>query len=129
MNSLMPHGFCLASAPWLIWGLVVSDLVVAAVYFAIPGALLSIHRNVGFPVPIKTRLGALFATFIFLCGGTHLLRALTMFSGGATYFAELCICVATACASIVSLVVLIKSAPAVAMQLRAMGHALEGDGS
>lgn len=126
MTDLMPHGFCLASDPWLIVGLVASDLVIAGVYFAIPVVLLSIQRHVGFRVPIKTRLGALFAGFIFLCGTTHLLRAITMFFGGSTYILELATCALTAIVSALSLWVLVLSAPAVAIHLRALGHALEG---
>jgi hypothetical protein len=122
--NLMPHGICLASEPWIVIGLFLCDLIIAAVYFAIPAALVYIQKHVGFKVPVKTRLGALFSAFIFMCGWSHLFRAITMFYGGYAYVAELAVCTATAATSALTLFALVKAAPEIAMHLRALGHAL-----
>ena len=75
-SQFTPHGFCLAWQPGLIWLEVASDLLIAAAYFSIPAALLVFlrrRRDLAFK-PVF----ALFAAFIFACGTTHILGAVTL---------------------------------------------------
>ncbi len=82
MNSLpgfypyVPHGFCLAWQPGLLWLEAGSDLLIAGAYLAIPAALLVFlrrRRDLAFR-PVF----ALFAAFILSCGITHILSAVTL---------------------------------------------------
>lgn len=67
----MPHGHCYFWRPDILWTHVISDLIIAAAYYAIPivlaAYLIKQRKVVHFPEII-----ALFAAFILLCGTTHL---------------------------------------------------------
>ncbi|WP_341705085.1 ATP-binding protein [Ferrovibrio sp.] len=69
-DGFMPHGVCLLWKPEVFWLHLVSDLLIAASYFAIPAILLdlAIRRTDLVPRGIL----ALFSAFILLCGLTHL---------------------------------------------------------
>jgi hypothetical protein len=71
--NFMPHGHCYLWQPDILWTHVISDLVIALAYYAIP-ILLGIflykrRQNIPF-----VEIVALFVAFIFLCGTTHLIR-------------------------------------------------------
>ncbi len=74
--NFMPHGHCYLWRPDILWTHVVSDLIIAAAYYAIPVVLgiflIKQRRIVLFP-----ELIALFVAFIFLCGTTHLVSIYT----------------------------------------------------
>ncbi|NNF91521.1 MAG: sensor histidine kinase [Boseongicola sp.] len=75
-SQYMPHGMCLLWQPWLVILWAGSDVLIAAAYFAIPIALLSVVRQRD---DLKHRgLILLFAGFITLCGLTHLLSVVTL---------------------------------------------------
>jgi len=72
----MPHGMCLLWQPWLVILWAGSDLLIVTAYFSIPFALLRVLRKRD---DIKQRkLVILFASFIMLCGVTHLLSIVTL---------------------------------------------------
>jgi PAS domain S-box-containing protein len=76
-GNFIPHGFCLAWDPGLVWLQAGSDVLIAAAYYSIPAALLVFlgrRRDLAFR-PIF----GLFATFILACGTTHLLGVITLF--------------------------------------------------
>ena len=76
LAQFTPHGFCLAWQPGLVWLEAVSDLLIAAAYFAIPAALLVFLRR---RADLAFRpVFALFAAFILACGATHVLGAITL---------------------------------------------------
>jgi PAS domain S-box-containing protein len=76
LSRFMPHGFCLAWDPGLIWLTAGSDLLIAAAYFSIPAALLLFLRR---RQDLAFRpVFALFACFILACGTTHVLGAATL---------------------------------------------------
>ena len=67
----IPHGYCLAWKPSLLWLHATSDAVVAAAYFVIPISLVRFirqRRDVPFNVVFVC-----FGLYILLCGTTHLL--------------------------------------------------------
>jgi PAS domain S-box-containing protein len=75
--TFIPHGFCLAWDPGLVWLQAASDVLIAAAYYSIPAALVVFSRR-------RTDLAfrpvfGLFAVFILACGTTHVLDVITLF--------------------------------------------------
>ena len=71
--NFMPHGHCYLWQPDILWTHVISDILIAVAYYAIPiilGIVLYKRRQ---QLPFK-EIVALFVAFIFLCGTTHLFR-------------------------------------------------------
>lgn len=74
--SYMAHGYCLLWQPWLVVLYAGSDLLIFTAYAVIPLALIRFLRK---RPDVKFRgLVALFASFILLCGLTHLVSVLTL---------------------------------------------------
>jgi PAS domain S-box-containing protein len=74
--SYMAHGYCLLWKPWLVAIHASSDILIFGSYFAIPVAIwifLSQRKD----LTLKP-LAVLFAAFIFLCGLTHAIQAVTL---------------------------------------------------
>ena len=72
----MPHGMCLLWQPWLVLLWAGSDLLIFLSYSAIPIALLTVlQRRKDVP---HAGIVVLFASFILLCGLTHLLSIVTL---------------------------------------------------
>ena len=72
----MPHGMCFQWDPGVLWLHVISDILTAAAYYAIPLLLFYFSRrrpDVGF-----NRIFWAFGLFIMACGSTHLLAAITV---------------------------------------------------
>lgn len=72
----MPHGMCLLWQPWLVALWAGSDLLIFLSYTAIPIALLTVLRKRE-DIPFSG-LVVLFASFILLCGLTHLMGIVTL---------------------------------------------------
>ena len=75
-GDYMPHGMCLLWEPWLLILWAGSDLLIFASYTAIPIALLTVLRKRE-DIP-HGGLISLFASFILLCGLTHLFGVITL---------------------------------------------------
>ena len=75
-NYMAPHGFCFMWLPEILWLHVAADLLIAIAYFSIPLALWRFARRR--PDMPFNRLFILFATFITLCGLTHLFGILVL---------------------------------------------------
>jgi PAS domain S-box-containing protein len=73
-DGFMPHGMCYLWRPDVLWLNVASDSVIAASYYAIPISIMYFVRRRRAVLPYWW-IPALFATFIFLCGTTHILGA------------------------------------------------------
>jgi PAS domain S-box-containing protein len=104
---LTPHGFCLLWNPELVWAYAVSDGGIALAYFTIPLALAIFaqrRRDLVFK-PVFW----LFATFILLCGATHLLDVLTLWV--PAYGVQVLVKAATAVVSIGTAVILWQLLP------------------
>lgn len=72
----MPHGYCLAWSPFLLWLHVGSDLLISIAYYSIPLMLVYFNRQrKDFPYPW---LVTMFAGFIVACGTTHLVSVITI---------------------------------------------------
>lgn len=75
-SGLIPHGYCLQWNPSLVWTLVISDAVIAILYFSIPFAIwVFAKKRPGIP---HRWLFLLFGLFIVACGITHFLDVLTI---------------------------------------------------
>lgn len=75
-GEYMPHGMCLLWKPWLVLLWAGSDLLIFLSYTAIPVALFMVLRK-RTEVP-QPALVVLFASFILLCGITHLFMIVTL---------------------------------------------------
>ncbi|MDE2274908.1 MAG: hypothetical protein KGK09_01300, partial [Burkholderiales bacterium] len=75
-NGLLPHGYCFAWSPGLLWPMVGSDAVIAAAYFSIPLAIVSYVRRR--PDQVLHWVAWLFSAFIFACGLTHVMDIWTV---------------------------------------------------
>jgi signal transduction histidine kinase/CheY-like chemotaxis protein len=72
----MPHGMCFLWDPGVLWLHVISDLLIAAAYYAIPVLLFYFSRRRS-DIPFNWIFVA-FGMFILACGTTHLLSAITV---------------------------------------------------
>ncbi len=75
-SGLTPHGFCLLWEPSLIWTYVASDAAIALSYFTI-ALLLARFAHQRRDLVLRP-LFVLFASFILLCGATHVASLLTI---------------------------------------------------
>jgi signal transduction histidine kinase len=66
---MMPHGACFLWLPEIVWLHVIANILIAVSYFSIPLALWQFARKR--PDMPFNKLFILFATFITLCGLTH----------------------------------------------------------
>jgi len=76
---LMPHAFCFVGRKDLILLHVMSDLGIALAYFMIPVTLLYFLRRYRRPMRFNWVI-VLFAAFILMCGFTHVLGIVTIWS-------------------------------------------------
>jgi len=99
----MPHLYCLRD-PAVLWLHVVSDLLTAVAYFAIPLVLFQVvHKR---DELLFRRVAALFVAFIAACGTTHLLAVWTIWQ--PMYRLEGVVKAITAIVSIATAIVLLR---------------------
>jgi two-component sensor histidine kinase len=101
-SAFSPHGFCLLWEPGLLWLHAGSDALTALAYLSIPVALLAFlrrRRDVSFGW-----MGGLFAAFILLCGATHIMGLVTLWS--PLYWLQGAIKLATALVSVATAILL-----------------------
>lgn len=101
-SAFSPHGFCLLWEPGLLWLHAAADALTALAYLSIPVALLVFIRrrkDVSFGW-----MGGLFAAFILLCGATHIMGLVTLWS--AVYWLEGGVKLATALVSVATAILL-----------------------
>lgn len=77
-DCFVPRTHCGAWEPWVQWSYIIGHLVIAVAYYAIPLCLVWLYRRRRDMIPTPSML-LLFATFIMLCGTTHVLDALTFY--------------------------------------------------
>lgn len=75
-NFMAPHGFCFLWLPEIVWLHVAADILIAFSYFSIPVALWYFARKRP-DMPFRT-IFILFATFITLCGLTHVMGVIVL---------------------------------------------------
>src|SRR5664279_4659117 len=106
-TGLTAHGYCLLWQPGLIWTYAISDMSIALAYFSIPVMLGVIARRRSDLV--FRPLLAMFAAFILLCGATHWLDLLTLWT--PAYGLQAVVKAATAIVSVLTAVALWRLLP------------------
>ncbi len=106
-GGFQPHGFCYQWNTGLVWLNVLSDLLIALAYFAIPIILLRfIRKRKDLPF---SWMFALFGVFIVACGTTHLMEVWNLWH--AQYWLAGAIKATTAAASIPTAILLARIIP------------------
>lgn len=75
-QGFIPHGYCFAWSPSLLWTYVIANAVIGLAYFSIPLALVVLIRRR--PELRFNSVVAMFAAFILACGSTHFLDIITI---------------------------------------------------
>src|SRR3954471_21404664 len=101
-EGLAAHGLCLLWDPWLIRAYTLSDIGIAIAYFAIPVYLL-VFARCRRDLAVRP-IFLLFATFILLCGTTHVLEVVTLWQ--PAYGLQVVVNAATALVSICTAIAL-----------------------
>jgi diguanylate cyclase (GGDEF)-like protein len=105
--GFLPHGYCFLWQPGLLWLHVASDAIIAIAYFSIPATLVYLMRN-----RVATSYNwvlALFGAFIVLCGSTHVLDIVDVWT--PAYWIAGYVKAATALVSIATVVMLVPVLP------------------
>jgi len=76
-SGFMPHGYCFAWSPGLLWTMVGADALIALSYFSIPVTIVSFLRRRG-AQSLQNQVAWLFSAFIFACGVTHVMDIWTI---------------------------------------------------
>lgn len=113
-SGFIPHGYCLAWDPMLVFAEVGADALIALSYFSIPLALMVfIRRN---PSLHFNWVFMMFSTFIFACGAGHLIDIVNIWH--PIYRIEISVRIITATASILTAVMLWPMLPKATALLR-----------
>ena len=108
-GNFRPHGFCYQWNAGLVWLNVLSDVLIAIAYFAIPVILLRfIRKRTDLPF---SWMFALFGVFIVACGTTHVMEVWNLWH--AQYWLAGVIKAVTAAASISTAALLVRILPQV----------------
>ena len=108
-SFFMPHGHCYLWTPWLLWANLLSDVLIAGAYFAIPIALLRmVRRRTDLPFDW---MFLSFGVFIVACGTTHLIEAWNIWH--VDYWLLAGVKVVTAVASVPTAILLFRLIPRV----------------
>lgn len=116
---------CYLWEPQLLWRNVIADLLIAAAYFSIPlGLLYVVRRRGSFPF---SWLALMFGTFIVLRGTTHIMSIVVLWN--PLYWIDVSLKIATAVASIATVIVLVPQLPNMLALPDPMRDALTGVGN
>jgi PAS domain-containing protein len=76
LKDLIPHGYCLAWSPLLLWLSIISDALITVAYYLMPLIMIYFIRQRR--DLLYSRLALLIALFIVACGTTHLIHIITI---------------------------------------------------
>lgn len=108
IERYMPHGYCLLWQPELVWMHVISDMVIALAYLAIPSTIAFLLVKRKQTVPFRW-VFVMFALFIVLCGISHLVGIIVLWH--PFYYFQGIVKVFTAMVSIATAVLLFPLMP------------------
>ncbi|HEY0681491.1 MAG TPA: ATP-binding protein [Steroidobacter sp.] len=106
-DQFLPHGHCYMWTPGILWMHVISDILIAMAYFAIPFVLLHVARRRR-DLPFNWLL-VCFGVFIVACGLTHVMNVWNVWH--TAYWLEGVLKVITAAASVPTAILLWRSLP------------------
>jgi hypothetical protein len=112
---MWPREVCLHS-PFLVWGLILTNLLIFASYVSIPLSIYRIHRSVGPEMP-EPYLLRVCKAFILFCGVSHLAAAAVIFF--ILFRIELLTMSFAAFVSVFAAIVLERHRPAITEAVRA----------
>ncbi len=113
---LMPHAVCWASAPRLIWTMVITNLITFLSYLSISCTLVYLARRTGRVIARDWAWFVLgFALFIIACGSTHLLEVVTTWV--PVFWIDAWVNVITAAISAYVAIMLIRRAATIAFSI------------
>jgi signal transduction histidine kinase len=113
---LMPHAVCWASAPRLIWTMVITNLITFLSYLSISGTLLYLARRTGRVIARDWAWFVIgFALFIIACGSTHILEVITTWI--PVFWIDAWVNVITAAISALVALMLIRRAATIAFSI------------
>ncbi|MBL4805047.1 MAG: hypothetical protein JKY71_09295 [Alphaproteobacteria bacterium] len=121
-DQFMPHGYCFLWRPELVWLHVIADLVIALAYFSIPLTIYLIIRKRSLEIPFKW-IFLMFATFIFLCGLTHIIELISIWK--PLYYIEGLVKVLTAAVSLATAIVMFPLIPVLLERFKELQDILE----
>ncbi|MEH1766463.1 sensor histidine kinase [Nostoc sp.] len=106
-SSFIPHGHCYLWKPNLVWLNIISDSLIALVYYSIPIILIYfVHKRKDFPFKL---ILLLFGAFIVSCGTTHVMDVWTLWH--PTYWLSSFIKLITAIISLYTAIALLPIIP------------------
>ena len=113
---LMPHAVCWASAPRLIWTMVITNMITFLSYLSISGTLVYLAKRTGRVIARDWAWFVFgFALFIIACGSTHLLEVITTWVDA--FWIDAWVNIITAVTSAVVAVMLIRRAATIAFSI------------
>ncbi len=121
-DQFMPHGYCFLWRPELVWLHVIADLVIALAYFSIPLTIYLIIRKRKDELPFKWVFW-MFATFIMLCGLTHIIELISIWK--PLYYVEGLIKILTAAASLATAIVMFPLIPVLLARFKELEKMME----
>lgn len=121
-DQFMPHGYCFLWRPELVWLHVIADLVIALAYFSIPLTIYLIIRKRKDELPFKWVFW-MFATFIMLCGLTHIIELISIWK--PLYYVEGLIKILTAAASLATAIVMFPLTPVLLARFKELEKMME----
>lgn len=121
-DQFMPHGYCFLWRPELVWLHVIADLIIALAYFSIPVTIFMIVRKRSLEIPFKW-IFMMFATFIFLCGLTHIIELISIWK--PLYYIEGLVKVLTAAVSLATAIVMFPLIPVLLERFKELQDILE----
>jgi diguanylate cyclase (GGDEF)-like protein/PAS domain S-box-containing protein len=123
-TTYLPHGFCFLWNPRLLWLHVISDVVIGVSYLVIAGTLVRLVQMTRREVPFQSIFIA-FGTFILACGFTHLLAVVVLWN--PLYWLEGDVKLLTACASLITAIVLPFYLPRIRAILKSAKESIENE--
>jgi hypothetical protein len=117
--GLLPHGYCLAWAPALLWTLVVGNALIGLAYFSIPLTLLYFVRQ--HPELKFNWVFMMFSVFIFACGAGHFISIANIWL--PAYRLDATVIALTAAVSVITAVAIWPLAPKASAFLRERAQA------
>lgn len=114
-DNFMPHGYCFLWRPELVWMHAITDIIIALSYFTIPLAIIFLVKKSKSHLPFPW-IFMMFATFIFLCGLTHLIELVGIWK--SYYYLEGAVKILTAAVSLATAIMMFPLVPALVQKFQ-----------
>jgi zinc transporter ZupT len=116
-DSFMPHGYCFLWRPELVWMHAITDAIIALAYITIPITIVTIVKKRQSRIPFLWVFW-MFATFIFLCGLTHIVELIGIWK--SFYYLEGVLKIITAAISLATAIMMFPLIPVLIERFRSL---------